>query len=158
MREPTGQIYLVEGWRREYGTVQHWYVAAFDTVEAAEELRKKCQDWVDLYCQRFWNEFARQFGEPKERDHRYLYTVETAEQTLDVNFINPGRLLAVEWFGEWGDDIQETGLAKMRRSSPDPSIEVLEGNPCHYRVLVIPYGSTQPEAYTLGPDLFRGDK
>ena len=164
------KIYLVERFWYDYESESHGCVAAFSTLAEAEDLRVRCQEWIDQYCEEFWNEYARRFVEPEERRYRYIWTKETAEereydellatgQEPEVVVGNPGYDLAQDWFGRWGrgpdgreDPGVEPGLIRMQRLSPDPTVEILEGQACHYRVLVVPYGSTQPATYSVGPE------
>jgi hypothetical protein len=136
-------IYLVEVSWNDYDAGDHWFPAVFTTKEAAEQYRQVCQNWIDDYTNAFWEEYAHQFGEPRERRHFEVYTPETAEDRQKIDWWNPGNLLAEQWFGyrcPLAPGCTEHGRDRMRRLGPDPLIDMswLAGSPCYYRVIEVP--------------------
>lgn len=141
-------IYLVEGSWSDYESQGYWAAKAFTTMAAAEQYRQKCQEWIDNYVHEFWEEFARRFGEPRERSTHCTFTDETTEQIMDENYSNPGNDLAEEWFGYryiFHDDeskeldATDFGRNRMRRVGPDPLVDMsfVAGGKCHYHIVEV---------------------
>jgi len=130
-------IYLVSGDWYDPEDHVHWTVAAFSSLEAAEQHRRKCQEWIDQYCEEFWHAFAQKFGEPRKREHYAIFhSTSLVEGDRKQQF-------AEHWFGhEYVTDIFghenvldiNSGESKMRHHSPDALVQVQAGNPCRYTV------------------------
>lgn len=152
-------IYLVEGEWSWCDDSDHWMVAAFTTLEAAEKHRVKCQAWIDAYVDQFWVAFESEFGKIEDADGRRFYrcmsgtSIEESDRRQDFHS---------RWFNNvyiYSDDENDEGvldescgLTAMRRLSPDPQVEVEDAVPCLYSVVELELDpDTRSMSKKLGP-------
>jgi hypothetical protein len=123
-------IYLVEGSWSDYESQGYWAARAFTTLAAAEQYRDECLRYTKQYCEDFWNAFVEKFGEPVNGRDRW--SAFRGVKTIDDEYA--GYHLAEQWFGGgYGIDVPDV----MRAKSPDPKIEMIEGEPCKYHVVEV---------------------